>query len=162
MSRQNKSPPSVGWRRSTGQDARRPGLLERFTGSLIHDFLGSSYRLLCRHFLCGAHLLRELTYLHEEMEQSWAGDMIELLIEAKRLREQEDARSANQRAILGEKTRERIRNRYCEIVLEGFALNPEPPPPAEGKRGRVKRGKPLNSLIRLERALRGNHGILRV
>ena len=59
-------------------------------------------------------------------------------------------RGFNQRAILGEKTRERIRNRYCEIVLEGFALNPEPPPPAEGKRGRVKRGKPLNLLIRLE------------
>lgn len=34
----------------------RPGLLERFRGKLVHDFLNSYYRLLCRHFLCGAHL----------------------------------------------------------------------------------------------------------
>jgi transposase len=148
---------STGWLTSFHIDEKRgvegmtrTGLLERFTGSLVHDFLSSYYRLLCRHFLCGAHLLRELTYLHEEMDQPWAGDMIELLLEAKSLREREDARAANQRKIIGEKTRERIRRQYCEIVLEGFALNPEPPPPPEGKRGRVNRGKPLNLLIRLE------------
>jgi len=40
--------------------------------------------------------------------------------------------------------------RYCEIVQAGLGVNPEPPPPPEGKRGRVKRSKPLNLLIRLE------------
>ena len=39
--------------------------------------------------------------------------------------------------------------RYCQIVLAGLKLNPEPPPP-EGRRGRVKRGKALNLLIRLD------------
>lgn len=128
----------------------RPGLLGRFRGKLIHDFLSGYYRLLCRHFLCGAHLLRELTYLHEQMNQPWAKDMIELLLEAKKLRDREDARDPEARHVIGEKTRERIRNRYCEIVLAGLAINPEPPPMPKGKRGRVKRSKALNLLIRLE------------
>ena len=127
----------------------RLGLLGRFRGKLIHDFLSSYYRLLCRHFLCGAHLLRELIYLHEEMEQPWAGDMIELLLDAKKLRERENSRAPEAKGIIGEKTRQRIRSRYCEIVLAGLALNPEPSPKPK-QRGRVKRSKALNLLIRLE------------
>ena len=128
----------------------RPGLLGRFRGSLIHDFLSSYYRLVCRHFLCGAHHLRELTYLHEEMGQKWAADMIALLLEAKKLREREDRLEEGERRVIGEKTRERIRGRYCEIVLAGLARNPEPEPSEKPKRGRVKRSKSLNMLIRLE------------
>jgi len=127
----------------------RPGLLERFKGKLVHDFLSSYYRLLCRHFLCAAHLLRELTYLHEQMDQPWAKDMIELLLEAKKLREREDARGPGDRRVIGEKTRERISGRYCGIVLAGLAINPEPPPNPK-RRGRPKRGKALSMLIRLE------------
>ena len=127
----------------------RLGLLGRFRGKLIHDFLGSYYRLLCQHFLCGAHLLRELIYLHEEMEQAWAGDMIELLLDAKKLRERENSRAPGAKRIIGEKTRQRIRSRYCEIVLAGLAINPEPPPKPK-QRGRVKRSKALKLLIRLE------------
>jgi transposase len=128
------------------------GLLTRYTGSLIHDFLSSYYRLTCKHFLCGAHLLRELTYLHEEMKQPWAADMIELLLDAKKLRERENFRAEGTRKVIGEKTRQRIRDRYSDIILSGLAINPEPKP-VEGaakKRGRVKRGKALNMLIRLE------------
>lgn len=40
--------------------------------------------------------------------------------------------------------------RYIQIVIEGFAINPEPPPPPPGTRGRVKRGKALNLLHRLD------------
>ena len=130
----------------------RPGLLGRFQGKLIHDFLSSYYRLLCRHFLCGAHLLRELTYLHEQLDQPWAKDMIELLLEAKKLRDRENQRRArgNERKVIGEKTRERIRGRYFDIVLAGYAINPDPPPPPPGKRGKPKLGKAINLLIRLE------------
>ncbi len=128
----------------------RPGLLGRFRGSLVHDFLSSYYRLVCRHFLCGAHHLRELTYLHEEMDQKWAFDMIALLLEAKKLREREDSRGEGERRVIGEKTRDRIRGRYSEIVLVGLAQNPEPEKADKPKRGRVKRSKALNMLIRLE------------
>lgn len=128
----------------------RPGLLNKFEGKLVHDFLSGYYKLTCRHFLCGAHLLRELVYLHEEMDQGWAADMAGLLLEAKSLRERENLRTGKQRRVIGEKTRGRISSRYCEIVLAGLAVNPEPPPPPGPKRGRVKRSKALNLLIRLE------------
>ena len=75
-----------------GEAMERMGLLARFRGNLIHDFLGAYYRFQnCRHFLCNAHLLRELTYLHEQMDQPWAADMIELLREAKKLRDRQRA-----------------------------------------------------------------------
>jgi transposase len=129
----------------------RMGLLARFRGSLIHDFLGTYFVFKkCRHFLCNAHLQRELIYVYEEMDQPWAGDMIALLLEAKKLRVREKSLPEGARRVIGEKTRHRIWKRYSEIILEGLKENPEPPPPPEARRGRVKRGKPLNLLIRLE------------
>jgi len=65
----------------------RIGLLGRYVGSLVHDYLSSYFRFGCRHFLCAAHLLRELIYIDEVMGQPWARDMIRLLLEAKKLAE---------------------------------------------------------------------------
>ena len=76
-----------------GSDAMlRMGLLERFRGALMRDCLGA-YNLFtaCWHFYCNAHLQRELVDVLEQMEQEWAGEMIDLLLEAKKLREREDA-----------------------------------------------------------------------
>jgi len=128
----------------------RIGLLGRFAGRLVHDFLSGYYLFEYRHQLCAAHLLRELIYLKEQMDQPWAGKMIELLLDAKDLAEREQSRDEGARHIIGERTRQRIRVRYAGIVLEGLALNPEPPAPPSGTRGRVKRSKALNLLIRLE------------
>ena len=79
--------PLVTHRDREGMD--RLGLFSGFAGSLVHDFLSSYYRFDCAHFLCAAHLLRELVYLHEEMDQPWAADMIALLREAKKLRDRD-------------------------------------------------------------------------
>lgn len=50
------------------QAMERMGLLAGFRGIPLHDFLSAYYRFKnCRHFLCNAHLLRELTYLHEQL-----------------------------------------------------------------------------------------------
>lgn len=83
------------------------------------------------------------------MDQPWAKDMIELLLEAKKLRDRENARGPRQRRVIGEQTLRRIQRRFSRIVLAGLAMNPEPPPNPK-RRGRVKRGKALNLLIRLE------------
>jgi transposase len=131
---------------------QRMGLLECFCGALIRDCLGAyNFFRACRHFFCNAHLQRELVYIHEQIGQQWASEMIDLLLEAKRLRGREDARGPDQRRVIGPMTRDRIQRRYCNIVLQGLEMNPEPPPPEKKKRGRVKRSKPLNLLIRLDR-----------
>lgn len=125
----------------------RMGLLPRYKGNLIHDFLGAYFKFeKCSHFLCNAHLQRELIYIHEEMGQAWAKDMIDLLLEAKKLSEK---RNQSGRGV-PKKEQDRIWHSHSEIILEGLEINPEPPPSPIGKRGRVKRSKPLNLLIRLE------------
>ena len=84
------------------------------------------------------------------MKQAWAKDMIDLLLEAKKLADREKSRPPDSRRIIGEGTVNRIMARYSRIVIAGFAINPEPPPPPPGTRGRVKRGKALNLLHRLD------------
>jgi len=134
-----------------GYDAmERMGLLPQFRGSLVHDCLGAYFKYLqILHFLCIAHIQRELIFVHEELDQSWAADMIKLLLEAKKISEQAEVEEKSGRTKIPEKTRQSIKKRYDKIIEEGKKINPEPPPRAAGKRGRVKRSKPLNLLIRM-------------
>lgn len=129
-----------------GQVALRAiGILEDYDGWVIHDFLSAYYTIEgLRHVLCNAHLLRDLICILEVHGQAWAADMIALLLEAKRLKERE----AQGGRRVGEKTLDRLQERYLEILAAGFALNPEPGR-RPGQRGRLKRGKPLNVLNRL-------------
>ncbi|MBL8235755.1 MAG: transposase, partial [Bryobacterales bacterium] len=46
------------------------GILPGFLGTLIHDGWKPYRDLLCKHGLCNAHHLRELTYLFEELQQA--------------------------------------------------------------------------------------------
>lgn len=129
----------------------RGGMIPGYCGNLIHDCLGAYGTFEnCLHYHCNAHLQREPTYVHEEMKQAWAKDMIDLLLEAKELAAREKSRPPDARRIIGEGTVNRIMARYSRIVIDGLAVNPEPPPPPPGTRGRVKRGKPLNLLHRLD------------
>jgi transposase len=58
------------------------GLLTSFVGTLIHDGWKPYRDLACHHALCNAHQLRELTYIFQEMGQSWANRLIEMLLAA--------------------------------------------------------------------------------
>ena len=59
------------------------GLIPRFRGTLVHD-CGASYLGYeqCRHQLCGAHLVRELTFIVESSKYRWARLLKALLQEA--------------------------------------------------------------------------------
>lgn len=57
------------------------GILPEFKGRLVHDFRKSYFKYDCKHSTCNAHLLRELTFLHEEHGQARAGEMIGLMLE---------------------------------------------------------------------------------
>lgn len=71
--------------------------------------------------------------------------MIDLLMEAKKRKERE--RSGGR--VIGPKTLDRLQQRYLEILAEGYEENPEPLR-RPGTRGRLKRGKSLNLLMRFD------------
>lgn len=128
------------------------GILPEFKNLLIHDALGAYFTFKnCHHGPCNAHHQRELTYLHEVLGQSWAGEMIDLLLKAKKLSERELAREEGNRRIIGKGTLNKVIGTYHEILERGYLANPEPPPKPKGQKGRVKRGKSLNLLDRLKR-----------
>jgi transposase len=55
-------------------------MLPGYEGVSVHDGW-TSYRHFhrARHALCNAHHLRELTFVHEELQQEWAGHLKQLL-----------------------------------------------------------------------------------
>jgi transposase len=69
-------------------------ILPSYRGTCVHDgWLSYTHYPDCRHALCGAHLLRELTYFEElcEVTKSWAAPLKELLLEMKGVTEREGA-----------------------------------------------------------------------
>ncbi|MGH2770513.1 MAG: IS66 family transposase [Actinomycetota bacterium] len=100
------------------------GVLPGFRGVAMHDRWAPYWANGCTHAVCGAHLLRDLAGMAEIPSQtSWAEAMARLLLDAKDHAEQ--ARTAGASAV-EEATRERIRQRFDEIVAEGMAANPTP------------------------------------
>jgi hypothetical protein len=130
------------------------GLLPTYRGVSVHDGW-TSYRhyTACRHALCNAHHLRELTFVEEELRQAWAGRLKGLLREMQRAVDQARAAGATQ---LARAVRDRFLARYAALLAEGVAQNPQPPPastdPGERRprrRGRRKQSPARNLLDRL-------------
>ena len=64
------------------------GILLMYLGTAIHDCWASYFLYASiRHGLCNAHLLRELTAVLENTKQTWAQEMIELLLTMKAVKE---------------------------------------------------------------------------
>jgi transposase len=74
----------------------------------------------CRHALCGAHLLRELTYFEELSEETraWASPLKDLLLEMKDEAEGEGGSEAGRV--------EELTARYDRLVTEGQEAQPPP------------------------------------
>lgn len=133
-----------------GQEALNTlNLVPRFTGELVHDGW-SAYAAYsqCGHALCNAHLLRELTFLHEQYQQTWAEQMKALLLKAKAAVEAAWQQGA---AALDNALARTLMTEYHTLVAAGFAANP-PSPNRSGKR-RVAESPPRQLLKRLDRDL---------
>jgi transposase len=124
------------------------GILPRFTGVSVHDGWKPYRRYrACRHALCNIHHLRELTFLEEAYQQSWAKDLKGALLQMKAAVEQARLRGENR---LGDAERRAFVTRYEELLATGLAANPPAPQPSHPRpRGRVKQSPARNLLERL-------------
>lgn len=112
----------------------------------MHDGLKAYDGYTCNQALCNEHHHRELNAVLENDKQPWAQQVIDLLYEIKRRKDELiqagcEAMDQEERAV--------FEDRYRMIVKIGLAENPPPPPPTEKKRGRVKQSKTKNLLDRL-------------
>ena len=125
------------------------GLLDQFQGCLVHDAFVSYFVFdQCQHALCNAHLLRELTFVFEELQQDWAGTLKNLLLEIKAT--VSHAQSWGH-AHLTALQMAQFTQAYTDLIYNGWQVNPLPDPPAAKKRGRIKHSTPQNLLRRLEK-----------
>jgi transposase len=116
-------------------------ILPYYRGTCVHDgWLSYTHYPGCRHALCGAHLLRELTYFEELCEETkaWASPLTELLLEMKGVAEHEGAQVPAWQV-------EELTARYDRLVAEGQEAQPPPGVPQSVCR------QARNLLRRLER-----------
>jgi transposase len=96
--------------------------------------------------------LRELVFLLERGNLSWAGEMVRLLVVMKNC---VDRAKARQHTALSPKLSQLLLQRYDKLLEEGFKLDEslsvsEPSPVAPKKQGRKKQSKAKNLLDRLK------------
>lgn len=119
------------------------GIIPAFKGVSVHDFWKPYEKYGCAHAYCNAHLIRELTFIHENMKQNWASKMIDLILDIK---EKVDQSEEN---FLTKDSATVFIVKYKQLIKQGYKANP--PPKRTGKRGRPKKGKALCLVERLDK-----------
>ena len=128
------------------------GILPFYTGIAKHDFWKAYFKYIrCAHSLCNDHHLRELTWVVDNENQTWAGQMKDLLL---------DALAAVNEAKDNSKTRLELEqlvdfeSRCSRLIALGYEENPcfeVWNPELKCKRGRPKKTKARNLLERLDK-----------
>lgn len=127
-----------------GKDAMDAmGILPRFNGILCHDHWKPYFKFDCKHALCNAHHIRELTRAWEQDGQQWAKNLKNLL-------ETINRKVTDAGGVLDPIESQKHRRKYRSIIKLGEIECPEPVrPKGKVKRGRLKRSKSRNLLERL-------------
>lgn len=131
-----------------GQAAMRTlGILPNFTGWAVHDHWASYLTFAqCNHAFCNVHHLRELQFITDQYQQSWAAEMAQFLLDLKA----EVAEASATTGTLAADRLTRYEQTYDAILQQGFKRNP-PPVTTASKRGRPKQSPPKNLLDRLHK-----------
>jgi transposase len=129
-----------------GEATQAIGILPAFAGRALHDAWSPYFAYPCAHGLCNAHHLRELTFVHEQLGQGWAGELKALLIKIKHAVEQ--ARGRGARGLPSAQQR-RFARTYNHLLATGLHMPDNQPSLPGGKRGRPKQTKAKNLLDRL-------------
>ena len=121
-------------------------IIPRYGGTIIHD-CWSSYLSYdhCSHGLCGSHLLRELTFIHEANDYAWALNMKRLLQETCK-----EVSSCTEKRLTDEALTE-LHERYRHLLNQGEKELPPIPPKPSGKRGKIAKSDAHNLLERLQK-----------
>ena len=121
------------------------GIIPRYGGVLIHDCWASylSYDH-CSHGLCGAHLLRELAFIHEANGYAWAQNMRRLL------RQTCHRVSQRPRKRLTEREYDALQKHYRALLTRGAQELPPIPAKQNGQRGRIAKSDAHNLWERLK------------
>jgi transposase len=96
------------------------GILEGYEGISVHDGWTSYWQYGCGHALCNVHDLRELAYLEEEYQQTWAAEMKDLLLTMKAQVEDAKAAGCSQLPV---PLYQRLVQHYHTVVLQGYLDN---------------------------------------
>jgi transposase len=135
----------VAWHRKRGKQALEAiGIWPRFAGWAIHDRWASYDQYSCLHSLCKAHLLRDLTFLAEEVGQAWAADLKTLLTDL--------------HAAVGEWHQQGVRRvpsperedwlaQYFQLLAQGYAAQAPPVPADTAKRRGRQKQSPAKNLL---------------
>lgn len=139
-------------RGQAGMDAG--GILPEFEGKAVHDHFSSYLQFgNSQHCFCNAHHLRELQFVGEQYQQSWATELAQLLLEIKA----EVAATPEPAMSLPLDRLAYYEIEYDKLMTKGLAANPPPAKPPPKKRGRPKQSPPKNLLDRL---LKHKSGVL--
>jgi transposase len=124
------------------------GILPDFAGTAVHDNWAAYASYTCRHALCNVHHLRELTSLHEQFGQAWAGEFKRFLLTVKA---QVDEARAQGQTTLPPDLHQTIDPHYQQLVEQALAATPPPPEGwPKGKRGRAQKTKARNLAERFD------------
>lgn len=125
------------------------GIFPVFKGKAMHDGYHSYFQYEdVINVLCNAHHLRDLIFVRDQYQQTWAAEMIKLLLEIKTAIEEA---LPEQQSLLPTQIAD-FENRYVAILASGVKTCPvlEPAEPLPKKRGRPKQHPVKNLLDHLQ------------
>ncbi len=117
------------------------GVINNYSGILIHDCWKAYFLYDCVHGLCNAHIIRELKRAEENDNQKWAKDFSKFLLE---LKEKVDKNNG----MVSQTDYIKQTKKYHKIIEQAKIECPEPKRPPD-KKGRLKKTKSRNLLERL-------------
>lgn len=121
------------------------GIIPAYGGIIIHDCWASYFIYQnCGHALCGSHILRELVFVIESNDYSWAKNMKKLLQQTCKI----VSKRKSKKLTVTEYTN--LQKRYRNIITRGTKELPPILERSSGKRGRIAKSDAHNLLERLE------------
>ena len=122
------------------------GILPNFQGNAVHDHWKPYLKFgQCQHSFCNAHHLRELQFITDQYQQSWAAEMAQLL---RKILAEVEATPAPMMSLPSDRLAH-YEAKYDQLITKGLAANPPPEVSPPKKRGRPKQSAPKNLLDRL-------------